>query len=244
MSIVSYKATGPLTDDLVGGPSPWRSTRSRRGSTISNRYICALSRQPAELAQACCRTCRRRRVGPSQIRGRGALGAACAGGNAAADHRPDRPGIVGDRSAPKSQCCNPFPCCFNGLQFLPAIPCDTDAKRTYRRLVAFPDRPACAPSNCSPATSRTASRLNRWPSSCGSGLQATERVVAGARKVRGRAKCGRSRRQDGRCSTRRSHDGQKEPRIFEWRVMLPEAQAQIYIDDTSPNCSASHAALS
>ena len=28
-----------------------------------------------------------------------------------------------------SQCCNLFPCCFNGLHFLPAIPCDKDATR-------------------------------------------------------------------------------------------------------------------
>jgi hypothetical protein len=33
----------------------------------------ALSRWRAELGQACCRTCRRRRVGPPQIRDRGAL---------------------------------------------------------------------------------------------------------------------------------------------------------------------------
>ena len=31
-----------------------------------------------------------------------------------------------------SQCCNLFPCCFNGLHFLPAIPRDKDATRGER----------------------------------------------------------------------------------------------------------------
>jgi tripartite-type tricarboxylate transporter receptor subunit TctC len=59
ITIVTYKGTGPLTNDLVGGHIQPDSTRWRRRAATLRQEVCAPLQLPGRCGRASCRLCRR-----------------------------------------------------------------------------------------------------------------------------------------------------------------------------------------
>jgi hypothetical protein len=85
-----------------------------------------------------------------------------------------------------SLCCNLFPCCFNGLRFLPAIPCDKDVTRILGGGPSWPQtgRPSELKANAAFSAKSNSAQVTLMPPSSRQRVKTSmrlEHVVHGLR---------------------------------------------------------------